>query len=187
MRTVLKMAEREGVGSLSMRELARRAGVSHGAPYHHFPDRESLLAAIAEDGYRLLAQTMARALAAAGADPRARFEASGRAYVEFALAHKAHFRIMYRPELMDPASHPAVDAASQAALQVLVAIVHDCQDAGLARGVDAMHLVLTAWSTAHGFASLAVDGPLARGLRNFPGDPSALAVGVSRTLGALLE
>jgi AcrR family transcriptional regulator len=187
LRAALRMAEREGVGSLSMRELARRVGVSHGAPYHHFADRTSLLAAVAEEGFVLLARAMSDALVIAGKDPRARFEACGRGYVAFALEHRAHFRIMFRPELIDPEHYPAVDAQSQAALQLLTTIVDDCQRAGLARHVEAKALVLTAWSTAHGFASLCVDGPLARGLRNFPGDPSVLAVGVSRTLGALLE
>src|SRR5262245_54976951 len=82
-----------GVGALSMREVARRAGVSHQAPYHHFADREAILAAIAEEGFSGLADALHRAREGATTTAE-RLKASGLAYVEFALSHPAHYRVM---------------------------------------------------------------------------------------------
>src|SRR5262249_49574377 len=116
----LALVEREGVGRLSMREIARRAGVSHGAPYHHFPARAAILAAIAEEGFLGLGEAMRASVAGAPVDPRARLEACGRAYVIYAAKHPAHFRIMFRPELADPERYPSADQESQRAFGVLV-------------------------------------------------------------------
>src|SRR5687767_14780705 len=112
------LVEEGGIGALSMREVARRAGVTHGAPYHHFPDRAAILAAIAEEGFVLLDGQMRRALAATAATGLARFEACGRGYFAFAVAHPAHFKVMFRPELVDPKNHPNVDAAAARAFMV---------------------------------------------------------------------
>src|SRR5205809_439421 len=95
----LALVEEEGIGALSLREVARKAGVTHNAPYHHFPDRGALLAAIAEEGFGRLAQETAAARAAVPDDPLARLTACGQAYVRFAIASPAHFRVMFRPEL----------------------------------------------------------------------------------------
>ncbi len=180
-----------GVGSLSLREVARRAGVTHGAPYHHFTDRGAILAAIAQEGFGLLEATMRAAIAAASHDEIARFEACGRGYVAFAAEHTAHFRVMFRPELTDAASHPEVDRAASGAFHVLVERVAACQAAGIARDLDPLPLVLTGWSTAHGLAALCIDGPL-RGSASaaaslFDTDPARLAAQVGATMGALLR
>lgn len=175
----------EGVGALSMREVARRAGVTHGAPYFHFADRGAILAAIAEEGLTMLGQEM-RAARDALTDPVERFKVCGSAYVRFALAHVGHFRVMLRPELADPADHPNLRLVGLAALEVLVEAVAECQAAGLARHHEPMDLVLTSWSTAHGLAALLVDGPLARGTLPMEKDPERLIASVARTLGSLL-
>jgi len=82
--TAGKILEKEGLASVNVRKLARRAGVSHNAPYRHFPDRESLLAALAGEGFELLGNAL---------ESRPRRE-MGEAYVEFALAHPQRFRLM---------------------------------------------------------------------------------------------
>src|SRR6476661_4198967 len=91
----LALIEEDGIGALSLREVARKAGVSHNAPYHHFKDRGSLLAALAEDGFATLAREMAAARAAAP-DAQARLEACGLAYIRFALESRARFKLMFR-------------------------------------------------------------------------------------------
>ena len=95
LRTAGNMLEKQGIASLSLRELARRAGVSHNAPYRHFPDRESLLAALAAEGFEMLGDAL---------EKRPRRE-MGEAYVEFALGHPQRFRLMFgglvRPEKRD--------------------------------------------------------------------------------------
>ena len=102
-----------GPTALSMRDVARRAGVSHAASAHHFGDKAGLLTALAAQGYDLLADELAAAWAATG-----RFLEVGVAYVRFAVAHPAHFAVMFRPELLhldDPALR-AAKARSAAAL-----------------------------------------------------------------------
>ncbi|MFI5308928.1 MAG: TetR/AcrR family transcriptional regulator [Polyangiales bacterium] len=104
----VELIEVEGLAALSLREVARRAGVSHQAPYHHFADREAILGAIAEQGFRILRAALERAVAH-GRDVHSAAEslaACGRAYVEFACEHPAHFRVMFRPELVDLANCP---------------------------------------------------------------------------------
>ena len=181
----LALIAEEGVAALSLREVARRAGVTHGAPYHHFADRGAILAAIAEEGFALLRGEMLAQIEAAGPLARDRFEACGRGYFGFAVAHPAHFRVMFRPELSDPASHPAVDRAASAALQVLVDVVADGKARGAAPLVDPLALVVTGWSSAHGLAALWIDGPLSRGMSGLPANPLEMAIMVSRTLGVL--
>ena len=161
----LALVEADGLAALSLREVAKRAGVTHGAPYHHFPDRGALMSAIAREGFILLRDALDAAATSAGADPMARLAAIGRAYVHFALAHRAHFRVMFRPEL----AHLVVPPPSEerTAYDVLAQAVRDCQEAGVAPHAaglapSAEHDVLAvlAWSTVHGLASLLLDGPL---------------------------
>ncbi|MGW3392119.1 TetR/AcrR family transcriptional regulator [Streptomyces cinereoruber] len=129
----------EGPGALSLRDLARRAGVSHAAPAHHFKDRTGLLTAVAAEGYDLLAGALA-------GTPELRER--GVRYVRFAVEHPAHFQVMFRPELLR-ADDPALLAAKERASAELRAGV-----AGLADVPDAREAGIAAWSLAHGFATL---------------------------------
>jgi AcrR family transcriptional regulator len=146
----------EGVGALSMREVARRAGVTHQAPYHHFEDRESILAELVTGGFTMLADRLARANdGAARHGTRRALLDSGHAYVGFAMEQPGRFRIMFRPELCDPARFPAAAQAGERAygeLMRLVTLVHGAPDETLAT----LH-----WSMVHGLASLMVDGGMA--------------------------
>lgn len=191
------LIEAKGVGGLSMREVARQAGVSHQAPYHYFADREAILAAIAGEGFRRLRGALesartpgapgpAIAGARSGARSRskktsavARLEAGGRAYVEFARASPGYFRVMFRPELVDLAQHPEAQAEARRAFAALEALVADLVTDGTVDANAAPALVLTAWSVAHGLASLILDGPLATGdpATAPAADPVALVMG----------
>ncbi|HRI69542.1 MAG TPA: TetR/AcrR family transcriptional regulator [Polyangium sp.] len=176
----LKLIEEKGLDALSMREVARSLQVTHGAPYYHFPDRSAILAALVEEGLVVLTQELENA-AKAQEDPRAAFEACGRSYVEFALTHGAYFRVMFRPELTGKTNRAAIDAAAAKSFAVLVDVIRRCQAAGICTEIDTEALALTGWSTAHGLASLCLDGPLSA-----KGDPRELAKTVGKTLGALL-
>jgi len=181
----LTLVEEAGIGALSLREVARKAGVSHNAPYHHFKDRGSLLAALADEGFAQLAAEMAAARAAAP-DARARLQACGLAYVRFALKSAARFKLMFRPELSAP-SEGTPARASTSPLDVLTAAIVETQQAGLAPPGDPMPLVLTCWSAVHGLASLWLDGPLARTQRAFgASSPDALATTMTSTLATLI-
>jgi len=154
------LLDHEGVAALSMREVARRAGVTHQAPYHHFGDRETILAELVTQGFEMLAARLAKANdAAARVSRHATLMASGEAYVGFALDHPGVFRIMFRPDVCDPARFPAARAAGERAhgeLLRLVRLLHDGQ-AGEA-------LASTCWAQVHGLACLIVDGPLGQAM-----------------------
>jgi AcrR family transcriptional regulator len=148
----------EGIGALSLREVARRAEVTHAAPYNHFPDRAALLSAIAEEGFALLLREMQAARTGATNRPDVRLARIGASYVRFAQRHPAHFRVMCRPEVSGKSA--SLETAGAAAYGLLVDSVAACQRAGLAPRGDPRSLALTAWSTVHGLASLWLDGPL---------------------------
>ncbi|SRR6266498_3898965 len=156
----VKLVESGGVGALTLRGAARKAGVSQAAPYRHFTDKQALLAAVAEEGFRSLTEAMRQATAPHEGDPLGRFHALGRAYVDFAMAHPAHYRIMFGQAAADRSAYPLLKAAAQETFGLLVAAIQDCQRAGVVRPGDAEELALAAWSASHGLSSLAVDGQL---------------------------
>ena len=166
----IEAIEQQGVEALNLRALAARAGVSSGAPYHHFADRLELLAAIAQEGFQLLGQAMTRSRDAAPAEAGARLDALGLAYVRFAVEHPGHFRAMFRGEA-HPARASAQSTANQQAFRMLLAAIEDCQRAGRAPAGDPQPLVLTAWSIVHGLSTLWLDGALP----NTNLDPALLA------------
>jgi AcrR family transcriptional regulator len=155
----LRLIEAEGIGAVSLRRVAREAGVSPGAPYHHFADRGALLAALTAQGFRLLAQDLAAARANTGSPVQA-LSAVLRAYVAFAQRHPAYFRLMFRPELSGWHKDPAVKAAVHDAEQQVDDTVSDCVRAGVIPAGQADPLGVMAWSIAHGLASLWLDGML---------------------------
>lgn len=138
----------EGPAALSLRDLARRAGVSHAAPAHHFKDRTGLLTAVAAEGYALFAEALTGA-----PDLRER----GVAYVRFAATHPAHFQVMFQPDL-HRADDPDLLAARTRATEALRAGVADLPPSG--RGEDDRLAGVAAWSLAHGFATLLLSGNL---------------------------
>jgi AcrR family transcriptional regulator len=155
--TARALIDEEGVAALSMREVARRAGVTHQAPYHHFGDRESILAELVTQGFDELARRLAAANnLAPSAGKRAALLASGEAYIGFALSHPGVFRIMFRPDLCDPMRFPDLrqaGARAHAELERLVRIVHGNR---LSAALASIY-----WAYVHGMACLMIDGPLA--------------------------
>ena len=116
LRTSRQLLDESGPSALSMREVARRAGCTHQAPYHYFANREAILAALVHEGFDELTDMLASAREGLGsADLRAILTASGNAYVEFALRHPGVFRVMFRPDACDPKSFPEVAQAGERA------------------------------------------------------------------------
>src|SRR5436309_10242858 len=120
------LVEAEGVGAVSLRRVAREAGVSPGAPYHHFADRSALLAAIAVRGHELLERDLRRARQEAPTAVRA-LGAMVETYVRFAREHPAHLHLMLRSELWQPEHHPEAHTAGEAAIRLLTETVEECQ------------------------------------------------------------
>jgi AcrR family transcriptional regulator len=154
------LLEEGGLDALTLRSVARHAGVNHMAPYHHFDDRSALVAAPAAEGFGELGATMSAAIAAES-DPVAAFLASGRAYVVFGYDHPALFALMFGPELGDRSDHPTLAAAASEAFGVLIGAIDECQRAGAARDGDPLMLARAAWSGVHGLAHLVVDRQIA--------------------------
>lgn len=159
--TALSLVEEQDVSVLTLREVARRAGVTHSAPYHHFPTKAALLAALAEEGFRALYTEQLQAVAKAGPDPVKRLTALGQAYVRFASTHPGHFRVMYRSNLDGWSGYPEVLEAAQLSFVLLTSTADETIRKGGLED-DLVDLTLAAWSVVHGLATLWLDGPLKR-------------------------
>jgi AcrR family transcriptional regulator len=157
----LALLDEVGPEPLTLREVARRAGVSHAAPYRHYPDKRALLTALAVEGLGLLAEALEAALAGAGPDMRARFLAAGHAYVRFSLDHRAHFRASFLTSEVDQ-SAPELARASQACFGILLRYIAEAQAAGFFGPGDPMEIATAVWATHQGLASLAALGALAK-------------------------
>jgi len=156
LRAAGELVEKRGSAALSLREAARSAGVSHNAPYRHFADRDSLLAALAIEGFALLEQ------AAAGRPARE----LGEAYVEFALAHPQRFRLMFGG---------ALELEAYPALRSRAALAHQALERAFAEfGAEAHIAAAATWALAHGVAQIILDGHFARAQQE-SGGPAAFA------------
>ncbi len=149
----LRVVAEEGVEALSLRDLARRLGVSHAAPAHHFPDRTALLVALAGDGFVRLGAALS---AAETPVARERLAAAGRAFLGFALDHPGYFRARFGPHVAElPRAPEEVVRAAEAGYGVIVRSVEGLVGAGDSR---VPHLSFAAWSFLHGAATLFLDG-----------------------------
>jgi AcrR family transcriptional regulator len=158
LRAAIGLIGEVGPMAFTLREVARRAGVSHNAPYRHFQDKEDLIKAVAEEGYRELNNLM---LAAAGKHAGAldRLKYAGLAYIEFALRRPEHFAVMFDAPLSDQ-RHVEVIGAAKEAFSTLMALVKNAQEEGDLVSGDSGEFALLAWTMVHGVAKLAITGRL---------------------------
>lgn len=151
----------EGVEGVSLREIARRAGVSHGAPLRHFPSLANLLAHVSAEGFRRLSEATAAGASGSGPSARDRLAGAARAYCRFGLAQPGLLTLMFRWDLVD-LSEPELAAASHAAFGRLTELVAAAQAEGWQPGVEPKRLAAAVWSAVHGLVSLWVPGALQR-------------------------
>src|SRR5262245_6364222 len=159
--TSLDVLAQEGLEGLSLRNIARRAGISHGAPLRHFASLADLLSEVAAQGFRLLSEAIEKSAAqlATGAGPLARLRAGSRAYVECAVANPALFALMFRPELLD-ADNASYRRDGGAAFERVVVQVRAAQDGGWHPQRDTRVLAGAVWASLHGLATLWAQGAL---------------------------
>ena len=157
----LDVIDEIGPRGLTIREVARRAGVSHAAPYRHFTDKNELILAVVEHGFELLDRQMQQARDAAGDDPLSQFAASGEAYLAFALDYPAYYRVMFSGDLLNTRGHEALRHTSNAAFVNMVEDIKTGQQLGVIREGDPLPQAIFIVSTVHGFVSLANDNRLA--------------------------
>jgi AcrR family transcriptional regulator len=157
----LQIIKRSGPEGLTLRAVAKRLGVTPAAPYRHFASKKALLAAVATDGFTALLEEVRAATAAAGPDPRARYEAIAVGYLRFATAHPGHFRVMYGPQV--DFDDVAV-AERRAAFEILTDSIEACQAAGMAVPGSARAIANRTWAYAHGLVTLHLHGLLHRSI-----------------------
>ncbi|MFF7449014.1 MULTISPECIES: WHG domain-containing protein [unclassified Streptomyces] len=142
------LVAREGVQALTLREIARRAGVSHGAPRRHFPTHLELLSAIARRGFAELAQRAATAAGDGTASPRAQLTSLGRAYLEFALDNRGMYELMFRHDLLE-SGHLGLRDTSLPLFGRLVELIAQARP-----DADARLVAGAWWANLHGIAQL---------------------------------
>lgn len=150
------LLEEKGAGQLSLREAARRAGVSQTAPYRHFASKEALMAALAAQAYQDLARVLNGAREAA-ADAAASLHALGGAYVDYAVQNPQKFRLMYGPEISGVDEWPDTKAASDNVRLIIEKTVTDYLAARRIKLKTPLVPVTSAWSLIHGLAMLMIE------------------------------
>ncbi|REK11138.1 MAG: TetR/AcrR family transcriptional regulator [Planctomycetota bacterium] len=148
----------EGPEALSLRELARRIGVSHQAPYRHFFDKDALLASLAAEGFMDLGRVVAKAAARHPNDSVGQLVAAGVAYVEQGLKQPERYRLMFGRQSSSPTPNSQqLEEESHAAFGHLVAIIERGQANGVFKSGDPQELAAAAWCQVHGLTSLLID------------------------------
>jgi AcrR family transcriptional regulator len=156
-RAALLLVEENGVKGFALSDAARLAGVSVAAPYRHFKDKEALLAEIAGEGFVLFRDALARAAQTHSTNKVARLVEMGVAYVDFALEHRSHFKVMWEGGFSKE-KYPELGQTAYAAYLLLEKAAMELLPGSQPRRQQA--LVATAWSLVHGYASLTLDQEL---------------------------
>lgn len=157
----MDLVRERGIDGFTLREVARRAGVSHNAPYHHFRDRSALVAALVVDGFEDFTRTLEAAARRARGGDLARIRALGVVYIRYAREDPEQFTLLWRPELREGADLAEVEAAGERSYLPLVRALERARASGIVTGAVALEeQALAAWSTVHGLATLLINGPL---------------------------
>lgn len=157
-----RLLREKGVTGVSLREVAKAAGVSHTAPYRHFADKQSLLAELAEIGFARLRDAMYRTIEAHSEDPRRQLVEAAAAYVELALANPQMNHLMFGGVLADAPKPETLSETAHQAFQGLLDVIDNGVRAGLYVDRPPLELAATTWSLVHGLAMLASTGQLER-------------------------
>jgi AcrR family transcriptional regulator len=162
-RVVIETAQdmlREDKGwQFTLREVARRAGVSHAAPYKHFPDKGALLAELAAQGFHQLRQEIAAVVSRPFRSARAEFVAAAKAYIRFGVSNPSLYRLMFSADV-DKRAHAHLNEAGLSAFGELLAILERGQSSGAFKKVPVRAQAAACWALVHGFTMLSIDGQL---------------------------
>ena len=150
----LAVMTEQGPAAITIREVARRAGVSHAAPYRHFNDRDELVQAVVEQGFERLEDAMAAAREGLGDNELENFAASGEAYFDFALSNPTYYRVMFSGDLLSRSGHESLSYTTTSFFRQMIADVERLQALGIVRDGDPTLLGIHIVSTVHGYISL---------------------------------
>lgn len=179
-RVAQDLLESEGPSGWTVRAAARIAGVSSGAPYRHFADKDTLLAAVAARGFEELLSEMQTQTEKADGPPGARLEAAAEAYLSFALSKPGRYQVMFGREIANRKLHPGLCDAADRTFEAISNEVQRAQNAGVIRSDrSAPQLAAGAWSMLHGLSDLLLNGRLGE---EGEGDPTVLLKNLGRTV-----
>jgi AcrR family transcriptional regulator len=157
-RAGIEILSEDGVHGLSLRKVAQKAGVSRTAPYSHFTDKQSLIAAISTEGFRTIHKKLSAVIKRYQDEPLQQLVEGAWAYVRFALSDPAHFKVTLSSVLEREKDYPAFVEMSGKSFELVVRISEACQAAGVLRPGPADVEAISVWSTVHGFVSLLLEG-----------------------------
>jgi AcrR family transcriptional regulator len=160
----IDILSKDGVNGLSLRRVARRAGVSHAAPYAHFADKQALVAAISTEGYQKLYRKVYNAAQNHRGDPLRQLVEGAWAYAEFALNDTDHFKITLSGVVEKEKDHPAFVEISRESFKLVVELVEACQKAGVLNQGPSDLMAASVWGLVHGFVSLVLEGQISHTL-----------------------
>lgn len=178
----LDLIATQGMAAVTMRELSQMIGVSRMAAYRHFKNKHELLCAVAEHGFREIAQRYETILARDHPNALDALEDLGRTYVAFALENPELYRLMFGSELIHQPRPVAMQAAAAQAFGMLPATVARCQAQGRIRPGSSRAIASMLWSMMHGLSSLLIDGQLQTG-----GDEDGMPIFLTDNLGQRQE
>jgi AcrR family transcriptional regulator len=156
----VEILAKDGVSGLSLRKVASKAGVSHTAPYSHFADKQSLIAAISTEGFRQLYERASAVAEEYKAKPSTQLVEVAWAYVQFALDDRDRFKVMFSDVLEKEKEYPDFVAESQRNFQLVKTVVEANQAAGVLQSGPSDLVALSAWSMIHGFIMLLLEGQI---------------------------
>lgn len=154
----IKILAKEGVSGLSLRKVAKEAGVSHSAPYAHFADKQSLIAAISTEGFKQLYAELDEAILAHSGNPKEQLLEGAWAYVQFAMKNTGTFKIMFSGVLEKEKDYPAFVEISRKTFEKVTDVVKACQDAGTLHAAPPDVMAVAVWGQIHGVISLILEG-----------------------------
>jgi AcrR family transcriptional regulator len=151
---------KDGVSGLSLRKVAKKAGVSHTAPYAHFTDKQALIAAISTEGFRQLYERVSSVAEEYKTEPSRQLVEVAWAYVQFALDDRDRFKVMFSGVLEKEKEYPEFVKESQRNFQLVKMVVEANQSAGVLRSGPSDLMALSAWGIIHGFIMLLLEGQI---------------------------
>jgi AcrR family transcriptional regulator len=160
----IEILAKDGLGALSLREVARQAGGSHTAPYAHYADKQALIAAIATAGYEKLYARLADVVQQYQDSPVQQLVEAGWAYLEFAFDEPDHFKITFSGVIEKEKDFPAFVEISQKSFRLVVEIIEACHQTGVLPAGPSDLIAVSVWSLLHGLASLILEDQISHAI-----------------------
>jgi AcrR family transcriptional regulator len=153
----LQIISEDGIEGLTLRKVAARIGVSHTAPYAHYPDKQALIAAISAAGHLELFEEMNALYQKHIDEPYKQLIEIGWHYIQFAMSDPEHFRIMFSKVIEDGEIHPEFIEISDKNYELVSEVIQNCQEAGIFKVTEHEKLTIYVWSVIHGLATLIIE------------------------------